>query len=334
MDIIISFDIEDFITPRALEAQLFWPTMLSRNNVRGSFQIVAELVRKWQRERRQDIIDAVAQHEIAYHTNYHSLHPEHPEGVEDLNLADGLEWIRQREASGLECVRDCFGVNPIAYTPSGDSWTPAMLLHMAEEGIKVATDVGFVANNWYCGMLMKSYDLCLDTYMNELGDPEAISDQIIEKINAMKNNGQSTITIYSHPCRLVTDDFWDGPLYDGKDLPPEEITPPPLRSEEQIEQNKAMVELVIQKINKDPEWNWIDCAQHYEKHAANKRDAAALLEETGVASLGELPLKEAGDESQYVGRRFKRGWPLYEKSFTGEKVIDQGRRLLWTVQGL
>ena len=157
MDVIISFDTEDFITPESMEAQLYWAEMLSRNKIRGSFQCVGEMVRKWQRLGRQDIIDAIGAHEICYHTNYHSLHPEHPEALEDLNLADGLVWVRQREASGLQTIRECFNREPEAFTPSGDSWTPATLLHMAEQGISVATDVGFAGNGWYCGMLMKSY---------------------------------------------------------------------------------------------------------------------------------------------------------------------------------
>jgi hypothetical protein len=209
-----------------------------------------------------------------------------------------------------------------------------MLLHMAEEGLSVATDVGFVGNAWYCGMLMKSYDLCLDQYMNDPADPGILSQQAYRDICALKDKQQSSITIFSHPCRLVSTAFWDVPLFKGTDLAIADIPPAPLRSDEQIEQNKAVMELIIQKINNDSDFNWIDCAQHAHKHADTRRGLTNIMQESGVSSIEEIPLRERGDESAYVGKAFQRYWPLYPEGFTGDRVLDQARRLLWTCNSL
>ena len=63
MDVILSFDTEDFVTPEAQEAQLWWAQELSARGIRGCFQLVGEMVRRWQANDRRDIIDAIAQHE-------------------------------------------------------------------------------------------------------------------------------------------------------------------------------------------------------------------------------------------------------------------------------
>lgn len=44
-DIIISFDSEDYLTPAAADAELWWAQALSQRGIRGCFQLVGEFVR-------------------------------------------------------------------------------------------------------------------------------------------------------------------------------------------------------------------------------------------------------------------------------------------------
>ena len=113
MDIILSFDTEDFLTPAAWDAQNWWADELSDRGIRASFQMVAELVRVLQREGRQDVIDALSRHEIGNHTNYHSVPPTHPQAVQHLSLADGIAWVIRHEAESFATLEAAFGRVPV-----------------------------------------------------------------------------------------------------------------------------------------------------------------------------------------------------------------------------
>ena len=100
MRLIFSFDTEDYVTPEAWDAQKWWAEQLTARGVRGSFQCVGELVRRLKARGRQDVLEALARHEIGYHGNLHSAPPIHCVAVDGLSLADGVAWILRREAAG------------------------------------------------------------------------------------------------------------------------------------------------------------------------------------------------------------------------------------------
>lgn len=72
MDIILSFDSEDYLTPEAADGEKWWAEELTRRGLRGSFQIVAELIRTLARRDRSDVIEAMRRHEVGFHTTWHS----------------------------------------------------------------------------------------------------------------------------------------------------------------------------------------------------------------------------------------------------------------------
>ena len=150
MDLIISLDTEDFITPAAREAQLWWAHTLSEYGVRGNFQIVGELLRTYERSGRTDIIEALRPHEIGYHTDYHSVPPLHPVALEGVPLDSAVSWVLEREARGFADLVRLFGLVPVSYCPPGCSWTPATLLAMASLGVKVWADADRLLDaGWY-----------------------------------------------------------------------------------------------------------------------------------------------------------------------------------------
>ena len=65
MDLILALDSEDFLTPEAADAELWWATELTSRGLRGSFQVVAELVRALERRGRTDVLDALAALRVA-----------------------------------------------------------------------------------------------------------------------------------------------------------------------------------------------------------------------------------------------------------------------------
>jgi len=62
MDIILSFDSEDYLTPEAADGEKWWAEELTRRGLRGSFQLVAEMVRALARWDRQDVVEAIRPH--------------------------------------------------------------------------------------------------------------------------------------------------------------------------------------------------------------------------------------------------------------------------------
>ena len=215
MQLVLSFDTEDYVTPEALDAEKFWAEELSARGMRGSFQCVAEVIRVLQRQGREDVVAALGRHEIGYHTDQHSAAPVPPVALEGVGLAEGIEWVLQRQAAGWALVMETFRRVPISFCPPGDSWTPHVLLAMAAAGVKVWCASAPAKNlnpAWYCGLLSINYDLAFDSFMGEEAAEEERFKRAFEETLARKAQ-DGVMVVYTHPCRLVTTRFWDAPLY-------------------------------------------------------------------------------------------------------------------------
>ena len=229
MQVVLSFDTEDSVTPEAVDAEKFWAEELSARGMRGSFQCVAEVIRSLRRRHREDVIEAIGRHEIGYHTDQHSVPPIPPVALEGVGLAEGIEWVFRREAAGWALVMETFRRIPISYTPPGDSWTPHVLLAFAAAGVKVwsaCVPTKNLSPCWYCGLLCLDYDLAFDSFMGEEAAEEERFKRKFEDTLARKAQ-DGVMVLYTHPCRLVTTRFWDRPLYHG--APPQALPPAPLR---------------------------------------------------------------------------------------------------------
>ena len=335
MKVIFSFDTEDYVTPEAADAQKWWADSLARRNLRGSFQCVAEVIRRLKTRKREDVIEALAKHEIGFHTRFHSLPPVHPTAVENLSLADGIAWVLKREAAGLAVLVETFGRMPVSYCPPGDSWTPATLLAMAASGIKLFVGSGFPRPYWYCGLLGVRYDLAFESYFGEQKTEETFQRDFTARAQAVGPDG--AIVLYSHPTRLVTSRFWDAPLYAGQEIAAESVPPAPLHPPAIIARNRARVERMLDWVTAYP---GVECADHaalYAAHADGRKDLPALLREAGLkpGEEGRLPLREdvvAPEEMREFFERFRYGWPLYPPGFTGAAIKRQMRQLAWTLQ--
>ncbi|MCX7701815.1 MAG: hypothetical protein N2039_13135, partial [Gemmataceae bacterium] len=69
------WDTEDYVLPASDDAALRVARWLSQQKIRATFKVVGEKARTLERRRRTDVIDALKQHEIGYHSNYHSVQP-------------------------------------------------------------------------------------------------------------------------------------------------------------------------------------------------------------------------------------------------------------------
>lgn len=333
-DLIFSFDTEDYLTPESADAQKWWAEELTTRGVRGSFQLVGEVVRRLKANGRQDVLDAIAMHEICYHTDLHSAPPTHPAALEGKDLAEGIAWVLRREARGLAAILETFGRVPVSYCKPGASWTPATIVALASAGIRVMADgLRLAPSYWYCGMLIKDYDVCFESYFGKEEPAATEAFQAAFEAACERNGEHGAVTLYSHPCRLVTKKFWDVAFRDGANPRLDEAPPAPLRTDEEIADAKDRARKWLDWVCAQPEIRVIDHATYYAERAAHGRPLDALLAECGLkpGEEGRLPLREpAGELPTEAYDRFKYGWMPFPAGFTGEQLLAQGRKLLWT----
>jgi hypothetical protein len=334
VQLVLSFDTEDYVTPEALDAEKFWAEELSARGMRGSFQCVAEVIRVLRRRGRGDVIEALGRHEIGYHTDQHSAAPVPPMALEGVGLAEGIEWVLQREAAGWALAMETFRRVPISYCPPGDSWTPHVLLALAAAGVKVWCASAPAKNlnpAWYCGLLSINYDFAFDSFMGEEAAEEERFKRTFEDRLARKGQ-DGVMVVYTHPCRLVTTRFWDAPLFRGAHPPP--APPAPLRPEAHIHALKERFRRLLDWIRERRDVELADYSTVYSQRSGRRRDLQSLLDEHKLkpGEAGKLPLREPGADCPYlqVLKEFRYEWPIYPEGFAGERVRALARELAWS----
>lgn len=237
------FDTEDFILPQADDAAKRLAEMFVKRNVEATFKIVGEKARVLEERRRDDVILALANNDIAYHSTYHSVHPTPSEYSRDLDWHEGVSEFIRREGAGLETLRHVFGVNASCYGQPGGSWTPQSYaaLHAFQIPLYLDETSHVNVNNrpfWYCGILtiLELGDCVMRTGWTDEEVRQACAkfDRVHEKLI---QEGGGIISIYYHPCEFVHRQFWDGVNFArGANPPRSEWKLPPLKSSEEQEQ--------------------------------------------------------------------------------------------------
>jgi hypothetical protein len=206
VDVIFSFDSEDFETAGADEGELWWADALSRHGLTGSFCVVGELARALVARRRQDVLQAWSRHEIGFHSDQHSSHPLHAEYLEEHGWDDGVAAVMAREARGVADVRRLTGQQPVAYCKPGSSWAPQVPAAMALLGVPVFCDapVEWELGKplWYCGALCLKYHTSFDRYFDTPDRQQRLRQDFLTMLEQRRAGG--VLVIYTHPCRLIT----------------------------------------------------------------------------------------------------------------------------------
>jgi len=237
------FDTEDFILPQADDAAKRLAEMFIRRNVKATFKIVGEKARVLEERGRDDVILALANNDIAYHSTYHSVHPTPSEYSRDLDWHEGVSEFIRREGAGLETLRHVFGVNASCYGQPGGSWTPQSYaaLHTFQIPLYLDETSHVNVNNrpfWYCGILtiLELGDCVMRTGWTDEEVRQACA-QFDRVHKRLIQEGGGIISIYYHPCEFVHRQFWDGVNFArGANPPRSEWKLPPLKSSEEQEQ--------------------------------------------------------------------------------------------------
>src|SRR5437879_5927352 len=132
-------------------------TFLSGENIRGTFKVVGEKARTLERRGRTDVIAALKNHEIGYHSNWHSVQPTPAMYLSNLGWDEGVAEFDRRERPGLDDVKRIFGRTPHGYGQPGSSWGPQSFGAMRQWGMKIYLDAGNHVSvegrpHYYCGV--------------------------------------------------------------------------------------------------------------------------------------------------------------------------------------
>lgn len=347
MDILIALDSEDYLTPEAIEAELWWARALTAHGLRGSFQIVGALARRLSRERRQDVVAALAGHEIGYHSHHHSVPPHHPVLAAGLPLGQAIDRIVERERDGVAAVAELCGRHPVSYVPPGDTWTPATALAMSRLGIAVIGDSQVTRSRaepyWFCGILHGRYgspELCVDAYYDA---PDTLAARFLAALDAQiaahSGRRDAVLIMITHPCQLLTSTFWDGPFLGGRDPGPVATLPPaPLRDPAQVAAIKRGVEAILAGVRERRDLRVVDYQTVWNERIsscpAGRRGLDGLLAGIGAGPREADRLLRPAADTGFLDAAdvdaFAYGWPIMPPGFDAAPLRAQIRALAWT----
>jgi len=326
------FDTEDYIEPSADDAALRLATELTRRGVRATFKIVGEKGRVMERRNRQDVIEALARHDIGYHAENHSIPPAPAVYLEKLGLLEGAAEFERREGAGAAGLRRLFGVTPSCYGQPGNSWAPQSNLALRRMGIQVYMDdgkqVGLNDQPFWYGGLLYIFNLGVNTIRADINDPAKLAATLRSYdalVAELKRKGGGFIQSYYHPTEFVTTEFWDGVNF-RHGAGPEEAgwKRPRLRTRESSEQAYRLLLEFVGHARANPDVQFItarDARQLVAPPVDHAPPAEALrlaesIDVNGRYSAAEQLLSLLGMPPRYVDGPTQRG----ETVFTGNEI--------------
>lgn len=238
--VVLWFDTEDYLLPASDDAALRLATFLKGQGIRGTFKVVGEKARTLERRGRKDVIAALAEHEIGYHSNYHSTQPSPAMYLNEMGWSDGVREFNRREKPGFDDVRRVFGQVPSCYGQPGSSWASQSFGALRNWGMQIYLDAGLHINLedkplYYCGVftMYKLAHLQRAGLLN-VNDVEKAEQQFLASRDVLKKEGGGLVSIIYHPCEFVHKVFWDGVNFrEGANPPRAEWKVPPEKTPEE-----------------------------------------------------------------------------------------------------
>jgi hypothetical protein len=243
------FDVEDYVTAESDVALGRLVDIFDRHSLKATFKMVGEKVRGLRRRGHETILAKLRNHDIGYHTDYHSKPPSIPEYELGLDWESGMREFMDREQDGLDTLKKAFLRTPSCYGQPGGSWAPQVYFALRQWGIPVYLDAGPWVRldgrpHRYCGILdMLGLDSVL--HMGIAGGPERVREQrtrVAEVVDRLRHTG-GEVSLYAHECEFVTETFWDGINFGhGQDTPRERWLPAPVIPKAQQEARYAAMD--------------------------------------------------------------------------------------------
>lgn len=237
----VVFDVEDYITPEEEgvdEIPKWLAETMTEVGVTGTFFVIGEKARSLEERGRQDVIAAMASHDIGSHTNFGSIHPTVNENLEQADWESGVRIMMKNESAGLEELERIFKVPVNTLARHGGSYGPQLVYALGEMGRGyVYSPIHLPKKNavWFCNTLNfhGDYGYFDDLYYrDELFDPAFDTLQMTFEEDM---EGMDVVAFFGcHPTKVRAEQFWDFNFYEGANPDRSELIAPALRPAESM----------------------------------------------------------------------------------------------------
>lgn len=237
----VVFDVEDYISPvsdSVDEIPLWLAETMTEVGVTGTFFVIGEKARSLEARGRQDVIDAMAAHDIGSHTNFGSIHPTVTEILEYADWDAGVVAMLENESAGFDELERIFKVPINTLARHGGSYGPPLIYALGQMGKGYVYSPFHLPKKhavWFCNTLNfhGDYGNFDDSYYkDELFNPLLDS---LEKTFAESIEGVDVISFFAcHPTKVRATQFWDFNFYEGANPDPDSLVPPALRPAESM----------------------------------------------------------------------------------------------------
>jgi hypothetical protein len=238
MPTVLCFDVEDIIAPEEDDAALWLADILHAHGLTGSFMVVGERARQWERRGRRDVIEALKNHDISFHSTWHSVHPTTTEICLDKDFAVGMEALWEWDAQGWADAERIMGRPLPGWARSGGSWSPSLMGLMGRMGRAYIYSLVRLPGHLVCW-----YANCLSFFGEGVGgfDPTFCDDALFEqKLAEVQREVDEYVRadwwgarwlcfFMCHPTRVIHTEFWDAVNFAKGANPPREAWRPATR---------------------------------------------------------------------------------------------------------
>ena len=226
----LCFEVEDIVDPQSDDVALWTAQILAECGLAGSFMLVGERVRQWDRRGRRDVIEALKRHHLAYHTTWHSIHPTTTEICLDKDFAQGMDALWEWDRPGWADAERILGRPLLGWARSGSSWAPSLMGLLGRLGRGNAYSYVRLPGHNVCW-----YANCLGFFSDGIGgfDGTYYDDELFERRLAEARQelddflrdprrGAAWLCFFMcHPTRVTHTEFWDaGNFAAGANPPP------------------------------------------------------------------------------------------------------------------
>jgi hypothetical protein len=302
--VVIWFDVEDYFAPETDDPDKRAAEIATALSVPLTIKVVGEKARVLERRGRRDVIRAMAQHDIGYHSDWHSRPPSVAAYLRDMNWEEGVREFERREAQGAKDVQRIFGKPVVCYGQPGSSWAPQSYPALRKMGVRLyldeASQVGLPSEQpfWFDGVL-NVFNLRQNTIHLEFGSEtgyQQTCDLFRQAYQRLLAQGGGTISIYYHPLEFIYRGFADAVNYGlGANTPSEKWGAPEKRTPEVIEQGYRYYQDFLRFVRTNPRARFVngsDLLKLYADRAQQQRFTVKEIEELARRVQQEITFQQ------------------------------------------
>jgi hypothetical protein len=315
MEMIFSFDTEDWIDPLSNDSLLRLAQIHTKHAVPATFGLVGEKARFIHVCGRSDVVEALKDHEVGYHSDHHFIlpnwryDPRHmPAWVNEMDWDSAMDRLLAEESRGIADIGDIFGERPVTQLRNYADWTPQVMAAHARLGLGVhaygpvfhTTDPTPI---WYCNQLqIANPRLMYENYMHDFSlTPQEKLERHIADVQKHLDAGTPRLGWVNHPTRFIADHWWEEPNWWGHcDDPPRKDWKWPERLDAKVTEELLWVaDELVGWVAKHPDIEFRTFRGFYEEYRPKRvwveeREVMAL-----AASVGDRPAMVELDGEAY-----------------------------------